>query len=59
MSEASLADRSGQASSAAVPEWCAIFPPWRWRLRPARVASTLTGMIGSSLVAVFRKDAEP
>ncbi len=59
MSEASLVDRSGQASSPAVPEWCAIFPPWRWRLRPARVASTLTGMIGSSFAAVFRKDAEP
>ena len=59
MSEASLADRSGQASSAAVPEWCAIFPPWRWRLRPARVDGPLVGMIGSSFVAVFRKDAEP
>ena len=43
----------------AVPEWCAIFPPWHWRLRPARVANTLTGMIGSSFAAVFRKDAEP
>ena len=34
-------------------EWFAIFPPWRWRLRG--VGGPLTGLFGSSFVAVFRK----
>lgn len=50
--------RSAAGSAGLVlDEWFAIFPPWRLRL--ARVAGPLTSMIGSSFVAVFRKDAEP
>ena len=36
-------------------EWFSIFPPWRMRLR--RVGGPLVALIGSSFIAVFRKDS--
>ena len=48
---------AAESAGLVLDEWFAIFPPLRWRARG--VAGPLVGVIGSSFVAVFRKNGKP